>query len=177
LPKEGLPDFLCGYRSAVKGWTQLKFGAEKPILSQRKRSGRPRVAWLFIYIVLLMGGLVVVGASGDLVSADRYDLLFGPAELAQSISSLGDMVDYKMALQSALAREYGTTNIAQVIQLLSNRYDAVNPVTIPTPDLNINIPLNNNNPLDGVVAGGQAMRDFYSHLFNEMSRNANACLH
>lgn len=63
-----------------------------------------------------MGGLLVFGATGDLVSAGRYDLLFGPNELAQSIFSLGDMVDSKMALQSALAREYGATNTAEVIQ-------------------------------------------------------------
>jgi hypothetical protein len=92
------------------------------------------VAWVSLFVTILMG-LLVVGATGDLVYTGRYDLLFGPGELAKSVFSLGDMVDYKMALQTSLAREYGATNTAQVIQLLSDRYDAANPVIIATPDL------------------------------------------
>ena len=93
------------------------------------------MAWVSLFIMILMGGLLVAGATGDLVSEARYDLLFGPAELAHSVFSLGDMIDYNMALQSALAREYGATDIAHAIQLLSDRYNAANPVTIATPDL------------------------------------------
>jgi hypothetical protein len=127
--------------------------------------------------MLLMVGLLTVGGTGDLVSVGKYELLFGPSELAKCVFSLGDMVDYKMALQSALAREYGTTNIAQVIKLLSDRYDAANQFIIPMPDLDINIPLNNHNPLDGVVAGGRVMRDYYSQLFLAMTGDANTGLH
>jgi hypothetical protein len=116
--------------------------------------------------MLLMGGLLVFGASGDLVSAGRYDLLFGPNELAQSIFSLGDMVDSKMALQSSLAREYGATNTAEAIQLLSDRYYAVHPVSMATPDLYLNILIYNHNPLDGVAAGSQVMKDFYAQLMS-----------
>jgi hypothetical protein len=119
----------------------------------------------------------MVGATGDLVSAGRCDLLFGPAGLAQSVSSLGDMVDDQMALQSALAQEYGTTNIAQAIQLLSDRYNEVHPLTAPIPDWHINILQNNHNPLKGVVAGGRALRDFYSQLFNAMTLDASTGLH
>jgi hypothetical protein len=119
--------------------------------------------------MLLMGGLLVFGATGDLVSAGRYDLLFGPNELAQSIFSLGNMVDSKMALLSALAREYGATNTAEAIQLLSDRYDAAHPVTIATPDLYMNIPINNHNPLDGVATGSRVMKDYYAKLFNAMT--------
>jgi len=132
---------------------------------------------IFLYIMLLMGGLLVFGATGDLVSAGRYDLLFGPKESAQSIFSLGDMVDSKMALQSALAREYGATNTAEAIQLLSDRYNAAHPVTIATPDLYLNIPINNHNPLDGVMAGSDVMKDFYAHLFNAMTGDAQTSLH
>ena len=96
---------------------------------------------IFVYIVLLMGVLLVAGASVDLVSAGRYDLLFGPTELAQSVSSLGDLVDDSMALQSALAREYGSPQIAQVIQLLAERYDAAHPVTVAAPDSKITMPM------------------------------------
>ena len=90
---------------------------------------------IFVYIVLLLGGVLVAGGTGDLVSAGRYDLLCGPAGLAQSVSSLGDLVDDRMALQSALAREYGSAHIAQVIQLLSDRYDAMPPVPLAPADL------------------------------------------
>lgn len=134
------------------------------------------MARVFLYIMLLMGGLLVAGATGDLVSAGRFDLLFGPGELTKSVSSLGDMVDDKMALQAALAREYGVKNIAQAIQLLSDRYNAAHPVTIPAPDLN-DIPINKNNPLNGVVAGGRAMKEFYAHLFPKMTGDATVSLH
>jgi hypothetical protein len=107
----------------------------------------------FLYIMMLVWGLLVAGATGDLASVGRYDLLFGPVELAQSILSLGDKVDYKMALQSALAREYGATNTAEAIQLLSDRYNATHPAIIPMPELIINIPLDNNGPLNGLGAG------------------------
>ncbi|MFA4903346.1 MAG: hypothetical protein WC600_11470 [Desulfobaccales bacterium] len=120
---------------------------------------------VFLYPMLLILGLIVFGATGDLVSAGRHDLLFGPNELAQSIFSLGDMVDSEMALQSALAREYGATNTAEAIQLLSDRYNAANPVSIATSDLYINIPINNHNPLDGVVVGSRVMQDYYAQLF------------
>jgi len=133
------------------------------------------VSRVFLYIMLLMGGLVVGGATRDLVSAGRYDLLFGPNELAQSIFSLGDMVDPKMDLQSALAREYGATNTAEAIQLLSARYDAAHPVTIATPDLYMNIPINN--PLDGVAAGSRVLQDYYAKLFNAMTGDAQTGLH
>jgi hypothetical protein len=124
--------------------------------------------------MLLMGGLLVFGATGDLVSVGRYDLLFGPHELAQSIFSLGDMVDAKMALQSALAREYGATNTSEAIQLLSDRYNAAHPVTI---DLSINIPINTHNPLDGVVAGSRVMQDYYAQLSNAMTGDGQTGLH
>jgi hypothetical protein len=132
---------------------------------------------VFLYIMLLTGGLLVFGATGDLVSAGRYDLLFGPHELAQSIFSSGDLVDAKMALQSALAREYGATNPAEAIQILSARYNAAHPVTIATPDLYINTPINNHNPLDGIVAGSRIMQDFYAHLFNAMAGDDQTGLH
>jgi hypothetical protein len=135
------------------------------------------VAHVFLYIVLLMGGLLVCGATGNLVSAGRYDLLFGPHELAQSIFSLGDMVDAKMAFQSALAREYGAPNPAEAIQLLSDRYNAAHPVTIVTPDLSLNIPINNHNPLDGVVAGSRVMKDYYAQLFHAMTGDHQTGLH
>ncbi|MHB9072067.1 MAG: hypothetical protein ACYC6G_00950 [Desulfobaccales bacterium] len=131
---------------------------------------------VFLYILLLMGGLLVFGATGDLVSAGRYDLLFGPNELAQSIFSLGDMVDAKMALQSALAREYGAANTAEAMQLLSDRYNAAHPVTITIPDLYINIPINTHNPLDGVVVGSRVMQDYYAQLFNAMAGDAHTSL-
>jgi hypothetical protein len=137
----------------------------------------PWVDRIFVYIVLVLGGLLVAGASGDLVSAGRYDLLCGPAELAQSVSALGDMVDDHLALQSALAREYGSPHIAQVIQLLAERYDAAHPVALPTPDLTINMPINNHNPLDGVLAGGRALGGFYTQLFNAMPGAVPAGLH
>ncbi|MFZ5448356.1 MAG: hypothetical protein ACOZFS_06940 [Thermodesulfobacteriota bacterium] len=123
---------------------------------------------LYLYVLMLVGGLLVLGATGDLVSAGRYDLLFGPAEFTKSVFSLGDMVDSKMALQSALAREFGVTNTAEAIRLLSDRYSAAHPVTISTPDLNINAPLNSNMPLNGVVAGRQAVADFYPQLLKEL---------
>jgi hypothetical protein len=127
--------------------------------------------------MLLMGGLLVFGATGDLVSAGRYDLLFGPNELAQSIFSLGDMVDSKMALQSALAREYGATNTAEAIRLLPDRYNAAHPVTIAIPNLYINIPINNHNPLDGVAAGSRIIKDYYAQLFNAMNGDDQTSLH
>ena len=118
------------------------------------------MARIFLCIMLLMGGLLVAGATGDLVAAGRYDLLFGPSELAQSVSSLGDRVDDKMALQSALAREYGVTNIGQAIRLLEERYNAESQVIIPI-NLSIDIPINSHEPLDGVVAGGRVMKYLY----------------
>jgi hypothetical protein len=127
--------------------------------------------------MLLLGGVLAVGGTGDLVSAANYALLFGPAELTKSIFSLGDMADNKMALQSALAQTYGTTNVAQVIKLLADRYDATHPLIIPTPDLDINIPMNNCNPLDGVVVGGRVMKNFYSQLFHAMTEGTHSALH
>jgi hypothetical protein len=127
------------------------------------------VAWVFLYIMLLMGGVLAVGGTGDLVSAGNYALLFGPGELTKSLFSLGDMIDNKMALQSALAQEYETTNVAQVIKLLADRYDATHQLIIPTPDLDINVLMNKDNPLDGVVAGGRVMKDFYTQLFHAMT--------
>jgi hypothetical protein len=101
----------------------------------------------FLYAIMLLGGLLAAGATGDLVSAGRYDLLFGPSELAQSVFSLGDMVDDKMALKSALAREYGVANTAAVIRLLSDHYDVANPVVIPTPDFNSYYPEQKSNAI------------------------------
>jgi hypothetical protein len=88
---------------------------------------------------------------------------------------LGDNVDEKMALQSALAREYGATNTAQAIQLLSERYNVAHPMTIPIPDFN-NMPTKNNNPLNGIGAGGRAMKDYYSQLFKAMTGDADRSL-
>ncbi len=99
------------------------------------------MAQIFLAIMLLVGSLLVAGATGDLAAAGRYELLFGPGELAKAIFSVGDLVDDEMALQSALVREYGVTTTAQAIQLLEARYYAANPVTIPTQSLNINIPM------------------------------------
>lgn len=142
---------------------------------KNKWQGDQGVAWVSLFTLVLVGGLLAAGATGDLVAAGRYDLLFGPTELAQSVFSLGDIVDEKMALQSALAREYGATNTAQAIQLLSERYNAAHPMTIPTPDFN-NMPTNNNNPLNGIGAGGRAMKDYYSQLFKAMPGDADRSL-
>jgi hypothetical protein len=119
------------------------------------------MAQIFLAIMLLVGGLLVAGATGNLVAAGRYELLFGPGELAKAIFSVGDLVDDQMALQSALVREYGVTTSAQSIQILEERYNAANPVTMPTRSSNINIPINNHNPRDGVAARGRPLREFY----------------
>jgi len=107
---------------------------------KKKEGTEPRMVRGFLSVMTLLGGLQIFGATGDLVSAGRYDLLFGPAELAQSVFTLGDTLDDKMALQSALAREYGVTNNAEVIRLLSDCYGATNPVAITTTDLNKLLP-------------------------------------
>lgn len=135
------------------------------------------MAWIFFSIMLLMGGLLVFGATGDLVSAGRYDLLFGPNELARSITSLGDMVDAKKALQSALVREYAAPNTAEAIQSLSDRYNAWHPVTLAAPDLYISTPINNHNPLDGVVAGSRVMQNYYAQLYNALAGDRETGLH
>ena len=163
--------------SCCQGVETIKVLGVMTDFKKRKRGRGPRVDRVFLYIMLLVGGLLVFGASGDLVAAGRYDLLFGPGELAKSVFSLGGVVDYKMALQSALAREYGATNTAQVIQLLSDRYNAAHPVIIPAPDLYLNIPLNHHNPLNGVRAGGRAMQDFYAQLFNAMTGDSHRGLY
>ncbi|MEJ2671888.1 MAG: hypothetical protein P8168_06765 [Deltaproteobacteria bacterium] len=135
------------------------------------------MAWVFLYIMLLLGGLFTVGATGDLLSAGRYDLVFGPTSLAQSVYSLGDLVDDQMALQSALAREYGTTNIAEVINLLAERHHAAPALTKPATASSINLSLNENNPLDGVVAGGRVMRSFYTQIFQDLIGGPDTGLH
>lgn len=89
------------------------------------------MAKTYLMILLVVGGLLVAGATADVVVAGRYDLLFGPGELAKSIFFLGDLVDDRMGLQTALVREYGSANIGQAIDLLTGRYNATYPVTIP----------------------------------------------
>lgn len=95
------------------------------------------MAGLYLRIIMMLGSLLVGAATGELVAVKRYDLLVGPAELVQVVFSLGDLVDDKMALQSALARNYGVSDPAQAIRELSDCYNKLNPVVISKPALQV----------------------------------------